>query len=164
MFTAMMENAFAQQYALATSARGVLLDYCAGLAPAHFVAPVAEMNNGSIRNLLVHVAGCYAYWLGEVGLSRPAARPQPETVSDVAALRALFAEVDALVAEFGRHYAAAWLVPKQFVLPRQQQLHELTPLQLFTHVLTHEFHHKGQVLSMSRLLGYVPVDTDVIRT
>ena len=41
---------------------------------------------------------------------------------------------------------------------------EFTPLQLFTHTITHEFHHKGQVMSMSRLLGYVPVDADIIRT
>lgn len=159
-----METAFAQQYALAVSARAVLLDYCAGLAPAHFTAPVAAMNHGSIRELLVHVAGCYDYWLGEIGLGRPATRPQPDAVPDVAALRAVFAEADALVADFIRHYAAAWLVPQQFVLPRQQRPYELTPLQLFTHTLTHEFHHKGQVLSMSRLLGYVPVDTDIIRT
>ena len=159
-----METAFSQQYALVTSARGVLLDYCAGLAPSHFVAPVPAMNNGSIRDLLVHVAGCYRYWLGEVGLGRPAARPQSETVPDVVALRAVFAEADALVAEFIRHHAHDWLTALTFELPRQQRPYKLTPLQLFTHTLTHEFHHKGQVLSMSRLLGYVPVDTDIIRT
>ncbi len=38
-----------------------------------------------------------------------------------------------------------------------------TPFELFTHVITHEFHHKGQVLSLSRHLGYIPVDTDIIR-
>ena len=76
----------------------------------------------------------------------------------------LFAAVDALVAEFAAHYSAGWQRPQLFVLPRQPQPQELTPLQLFTHTITHEFHHKGQVLSMSRLLGYVPVDTDVIRT
>ncbi len=37
------------------------------------------------------------------------------------------------------------------------------PLKLFTHVITHEFHHKGQILSLSRHLGYVRVDTDIIR-
>jgi len=36
-----------------------------------------------------------------------------------------------------------------------------TPLQLFTHVLTHEFHHKGQIMTMCRILGYTPVETDV---
>lgn len=159
-----MEAAFAQQHALVVGARGALLDYCARLAPAHFAAPVAELNGGSIRGLLVHVAGCYDYWLGQVGLGRAAASVPPETVPDMVALRAVFAAVDALVAEFGQHHAAGWLVPKPFMLPRQQRQLEFTPLQLFTHALTHEFHHKGQVLSMSRLLGYVPVDTDVIRT
>ncbi|GAA4045231.1 DinB family protein [Hymenobacter glaciei] len=159
-----MADVFAQQYALVASARSVLLDYCATLAPEHFAAPVAAMNNGSIRDLLVHGAGCYCHWLGQVGLGQTATLPQPEMVSDVATLRAVFAGVDALVADFRQHYAAEWLTPRLFVLPRQPQPHELTPLQLYTHTVTHEFHHKGQVLSMSRLLGYVPVDTDIIRT
>jgi uncharacterized damage-inducible protein DinB len=38
-----------------------------------------------------------------------------------------------------------------------------SPLEVFTHVMTHEYHHKGQLLSLSRQLGYTPIDTDVIR-
>ncbi|MDQ2770581.1 MAG: DinB family protein [Bacteroidota bacterium] len=159
-----MPTAFAQQYALIISARGVLLDYCAALSPTDFIAPVAGFNGSSIRDLLVHVAGCYNYWLGQVGLGRAAQSPTPELVADVAAARAAFAAVDALVADFIAHYAAAWLTPAPFELPRQGQPQPLTPLELFTHVITHEFHHKGQILSMGRQLGYVPVDTDVIRT
>jgi uncharacterized damage-inducible protein DinB len=34
---------------------------------------------------------------------------------------------------------------------------------LFTHTITHEFHHKGQILTLSRQLGYTPVDTDIMR-
>ncbi|MNY72090.1 DinB family protein [compost metagenome] len=37
------------------------------------------------------------------------------------------------------------------------------PFKLFSHVITHEYHHKGQILSLSRHLGYTPVDTDIIR-
>lgn len=37
-------------------------------------------------------------------------------------------------------------------------------LQLFTHVITHEFHHNGQMMTMARVLGKTPPDTDVIRT
>jgi len=32
-----------------------------------------------------------------------------------------------------------------------------------THVMTHEFHHKGQIMTMGRMLGYTPPDADVIR-
>lgn len=159
-----MSTAFAQQYALVASARAALLDYCATLAPEHFTAPVAAFNGGCIRDLLVHVAGCYDYWLGQVGLGREAATPPPGNVPNLAALRAIFADVDVLVADFSQHYAASWLVPAAFALPRRPQQLALTPLQLFTHGFTHEFHHKGQVLSMGRLLGYPPVDTDIIRT
>lgn len=37
------------------------------------------------------------------------------------------------------------------------------PLKIFTHVITHGFHHKGQILSLNRHLKYAPVDTDIIR-
>lgn len=38
-----------------------------------------------------------------------------------------------------------------------------TPLMIFTHVTTHEFHHKGQIMPMCRQLGYPPPETDVYR-
>ncbi|MDO7849417.1 DinB family protein [Hymenobacter sp. M29] len=159
-----MDPAFSQQYDLIRGARAALLRYCATLSPAHFVAPVAAFNHSSIRDLLVHVADCYQGWLGEVGLGRPLVRPLPAQVPDVAAVRALFASVDALVREFGQHFAGQWLITQHFVSARHPAPLRLSPLHLFTHVITHEFHHKGQALSMSRQLGYVPVDTDVIRT
>ncbi|TKC09723.1 DinB family protein [Pedobacter frigoris] len=34
---------------------------------------------------------------------------------------------------------------------------------IFTDVITHEFHHKGQAMTMARLLGHIPPDTDVMR-
>lgn len=153
----------AAQYQLVQQARAALLDYCAALAPAHFVAPVAEFRHSSIRDLLVHIADAYRIWLGRVALGRPATTQPPDEVPDVAALRQLFGEVDALVLDFQQHFDAQWLTAQAFYVRRQPEPLTLTPLQIFTHVTTHEFHHKGQVLTMSRLLGYEPVDTDIIR-
>jgi uncharacterized damage-inducible protein DinB len=159
----MMNKAFLAQYELVRGARAALLDYCATLTPADFTAPVLLFNHSSMRDLLVHVAGAYQVWLGEVGLQQALERPVAEAVPDVAAVRALFAGVDALLADFCQHYAARWQEPMAFDFQRQSVVLTLAPLQLFTHVVTHEFHHKGQVLSMSRQLGYTPVDTDIIR-
>ncbi|MCB0640529.1 MAG: ATP-binding cassette domain-containing protein, partial [Phaeodactylibacter sp.] len=53
--------------------------------------------------------------------------------------------------------------PDSGVLEFDGKPQETEALKLFTHVITHEFHHKGQVLSFSRHLGYTPVDTDVLR-
>nr|WP_242021046.1 DinB family protein [Cytobacillus oceanisediminis] len=32
------------------------------------------------------------------------------------------------------------------------------------HTVTHEYHHKGQIMAMSRQLGYEPPNTDVLGT
>jgi len=37
-----------------------------------------------------------------------------------------------------------------------------TPAQLMHHVLTHAFHHKGQIVSMCRILGHPAPDTDML--
>lgn len=161
-----METAlFTAQYALVQDARAVLLDYCATLNPAYFTAPVAAFNASSPRDLLTHVINCYQHWLGAVALAQPSSFLEPADLPDVPALRAAFAAVDELVAEWlrtvGNWQQAQPLTGRRTDQPMPLQL---TPLQLFTHVVTHEFHHKGQVLTMTRLLGYTPIDTDIIRT
>ncbi|HEO8418505.1 TPA: hypothetical protein VBX77_000466 [Yersinia enterocolitica] len=30
------------------------------------------------------------------------------------------------------------------------------------HSITHEFHHKGQIVAMLRSLGYIPKNTDIL--
>jgi uncharacterized damage-inducible protein DinB len=37
-----------------------------------------------------------------------------------------------------------------------------TPAHVIHHVLTHAFHHKGQIVSMCRMLGHPAPDTDVL--
>jgi uncharacterized damage-inducible protein DinB len=39
-----------------------------------------------------------------------------------------------------------------------------TPGKLLMHTITHEFHHKGQIVAMVRQMGYVPPNTDVLGT
>jgi len=40
----------------------------------------------------------------------------------------------------------------------------MTPSKLLAHTITHEFHHKGQVMAMVRQMGYEPPNTDVLGT
>ena len=37
-----------------------------------------------------------------------------------------------------------------------------SPRQLLMHTVTHEFHHKGQVVAMLRQLGHAPQNTDIL--
>ena len=152
---------FKNQYLLIQSSRGVLLDYCPTITPEHLLIENSTFGRGSIRNLLVHNAYTYQYWLGAQALQKEIAFPDYDTITGISDIRHLFQDVDALVAEFIAVFSNAHLKPLTAVL--RENTFDVTPLELFTHVLSHEFHHKGQVLSLSRHLGYVPVDTDVIR-
>jgi len=159
-----MTSLLLAQYALVQSSRAVLLDYCATLAPADFTAAVPAFNNSSLRDLLVHMANTYRHWLGVVAQGQPRSYYEPAAAPNVAAVQQLFREVDELVAAYCAQVQAHWQTPQPLSVPGRAALLPLTPLQLFTHVITHEFHHKGQLLSMSRQLGYIPIDTDIIRT
>jgi len=152
------------QYAMVQSARIALLNYCATVSETDFVKPLPGFVNKSMRDLLLHVANTYRSWLGRIAQGQPYPIHEPATVPDVATLRELFQEIDGLVASF----CAAideddWQLTEEITVASLDRPLRLTPLEVFMHIITHEFHHKGQVLTMSRQLGYTPVDTDVIR-
>jgi uncharacterized damage-inducible protein DinB len=121
---------------------------------------VAPFGNKSISDLLEHVAKTYFFWIGEFALSR--ARPNLLTPSSIKAVRPLYLEVDNQVLEFVRIYEND-MEEQVTGSVKANLVMGVSALQLFTHVTTHEFHHKGQILTMSRLLGYTPIDTDIIR-
>ncbi|MBO0358846.1 DinB family protein [Hymenobacter sp. BT186] len=130
---------------------------------ADFTAPVAAFNNSSMRDLVVHVANTYRHWLGIAAHGQPHSYYAPAQVPDVAAVQQLFQEIDELVVAYTTLAERDWQTPQTVAVPGRAAPLALTPLALFTHVITHEFHHKGQLLRMSRQLGYTPTDTDVIR-
>jgi uncharacterized damage-inducible protein DinB len=149
------------QYREVLGARAVLFAYCASISNAHFIAENSSIGRGSIRNLLAHIASTYQYWLGAQAMGRDIAFAPYHTFRNMDDIEKLFTDVDLLVAEYfdflrrrGTH---------DFILELEKANVQAAPLKLFTHVITHEFHHKGQILSLSRHLGYTPVDTDVMR-
>jgi uncharacterized damage-inducible protein DinB len=149
------------QYAYVQSSRRVLLDYCATITPEDFVAENTHFGRGSIRNLGVHIGTTYEFWIGQHALQRDMIFTESGSLRKVADLEKQFFHVDQLVAEFIQRYADHCLTDIEIKL--QDKITLVTPLKLFSHVITHEFHHKGQILSLSRHLGYVPIDTDIMR-
>lgn len=125
---------------------------------------VAAFNNNTIIGMLVHNANTYIHWLAQLDKSTDLEFVKAADIKDMDAIEKAYQLVDAIVDDFLIRYSADYTKPFTQNLPRTTYMVTLTPLQLFTHGITHEFHHKGQILTMSRLLGYTPVDTDVIRT
>ena len=159
-----MQQLLLSQYELIKSARHALFSYCDNMAQADLFKKVDAFNNNCIIDLLVHNANTYIHWLKNFGLDGTVPFHESEAIKDLKDIDTLYETVDILVSDFLDGYRSGYEQSITKKTPRRDVVITVTPLQLFTHVITHEFHHKGQILTMSRLLGYTPVDTDVIRT
>ena len=157
-----MYTTLQQQYQLVLSARGALFDYCHTIAAADLLKPVPAFNNASIISQLVHAANTYLFWLACTAMKQQRPFFISEEIQDMDGVRDVYKEVDLLMAEFLEHFSGSLDETRPLLRPDGRPLTR-SPFELFTHVTTHEFHHKGQVVSMSRQMGYTPVDTDVIR-
>ena len=150
------------QYALVKGSRHVLFDYCRNVYPKDLLNENSSFGRGgSMRNLLVHIANVYESWIGQQALKKEMAFTTYESRETIHDICALFDTIDALMDEFLLNMDSPEMQEISYVF--NNETHQTSAFQIFTHVITHEFHHKGQILSLSRHLGYTPVDTDIIR-
>ncbi len=152
---------FKMQYDLIKSSREVLLQYCSSIKHPDFILENSSFGRGSIRNLLVHIADTYMFWIGKQALQQNISFKEYKSYPSLAEVKDYFNSVDKLADEFIGVFQNDSF--KELKIIVNENTISKTPFELFTHVITHEFHHKGQILSLSRHLGYLPVDTDIIR-
>jgi uncharacterized damage-inducible protein DinB len=157
-----MKTLLLLQYEMVKDSRQALLKYCASLLPIHFVEDITSFGRGSIRNLLIHTINTYKFWLKENAFNEIVIYQDVQDYHSIDNIIPLYSQVDILVENFLKVFKDKYHVPLTIPGDRGSEK-TITPLMLFTHVITHEFHHKGQILSMSRHLGYIPHDTDIIR-
>ena len=157
-----MYTTLLHQYQLVLSARGALFDYCETIETEYLLTPLPSFNNESMISQLMHVANCYLFWLANSAMQQQRPYFKDEEHRDLATVRDAYKQVDLTVNDFLQHFKDSLAQQRLITRPDGSSLTR-SPFEIFTHVITHEFHHKGQVINMSRQLGYTPVDTDVIR-
>ncbi|MGN4632630.1 DinB family protein [Bacillus cereus group sp. MYBK34-1] len=155
-----------QQYNLISSTRETLFSFLEEIPVEKLHSTVSNFGSGSIIKTHIHVADCYRYWLGSFASKQK--RADFSFASDyeiehanVEKVRARFKLVDETVQHFLDEYNDRWLENIANEVKWQKEPWSTTPLWLLTHTETHEFHHKGQIVSMARHLGYTPPDTDL---
>jgi uncharacterized damage-inducible protein DinB len=156
-------NLLEKQYELVQSSREVVLKYCESMKQDDPLKEIETFNKNSIIQMLMHVANTYVFWFGNFEQGREFPYFKDEEVKNISELRNVFGGVDKLVHEFLERFRDNYSVHIEGYIFWLKKNRTETPLSLFTHVTTHEFHHKGQIMTMSRLLGYTPPDADVIR-
>lgn len=143
--------------------REVLFEYTESLPSDVYTLERADFAYGSIRNIHAHVADCYLWWVGRVGLGRADADVEASSLPDVGAMRRMFQEVDSTVEEAFEKFDR---LDELFAFERPgHPARQLTQRWLIVHPVTHEFHHKGQLLALGRVLGHpLPPtgDTDLV--
>lgn len=149
-----------QQYELIRGSREVVFNFCEQIIPQHFVEEINQQG-ASLRHLQVHVANVYVHWLANFSMNKHKTYFEPELIKDIASVRNIFEEIDDLMTEFLRLYPEREQCIAG-VLPGRDKM-KFSVLTVFTHVITHEFHHKGQMMMLLRQLGHPPPDADIIR-
>ncbi|WP_431292977.1 DinB family protein [Pedobacter sp. P26] len=152
---------FKEQYDFILSSRDILLNYIRGISEQDFLTNNSSFGRGSIRNLLVHICQTYCAWIGERALGIEQEFLPFENYQTLQDCQTYFSQADEYIGLFIEKFKGNEL--QEMELHRNEEILKVNPLQLFTHVVTHEFHHKGQIMSLSRHLGYVPIDADIIR-
>ncbi len=153
---------FISQYDLIQRTRESLFHYCEMITATDYAKELENFGGNSIRSLHSHVADCYRIWLGNRALGKSFSNIKPELINNVHDMRRVFKNTDALVEEFLNEFKGKWDVKVQVSFGNGTSK-EFTALWLFTHTITHEFHHKGQIVKVGRQLGYIPPKTDLIR-
>ena len=150
-----------QQYEIVKGARQAMLSFIANEAGNQLTTPIPEFNNSTIGYLLVHITNTYKHWSANFPMSKGLPYTDENSIIDITIIQQLFAEADILTMNFLAHFNDPYQTVTNKV--RSGKIVTVTILELFTHMITHEFHHKGQIMTMCRLLAHVPPDTDAIR-
>ncbi|MDC0706210.1 DinB family protein [Priestia sp. AB] len=154
------------EYEWVKQTRQILLDQCKELNKDDFTKEF-EFGFKSIRDSLVHVAGCYHAWLGSFVLSEtslPLLTKERINNMQVDDIQRYFEQADRYVKKILEQFTDKFDKPieKELAWRANSGLISKTPRQLLVHSITHESHHKGQIVAMLRLLGHTPKNTDML--
>jgi len=144
------------------NARPRMLENLEQLSAEEFVRELPGIGWGSIRNSLAHIPSSEHFWIKRILQGNESASfGRYEEYATVADVRAKWEEVAAETKRFLRG-----LTPERIVEVKTYKFHDgemkLRIDYVVHHILTHEFHHKGQLMMALRTLGYEPQETDLL--
>lgn len=157
-----LKNILSYQYEQVKGSREVIFRFCESFNPLDLTKEIKGFGRGPIANTLIHIANTYTFWVANsiMEKSLPYLDYEP---TDVITIRKAFETVNSFMEKFINVYSKNIYDTKLINIKDGSDKISVTLLQVFTHVITHEFHHKGQIMSMGRQLGYIPPDADIIR-
>jgi uncharacterized damage-inducible protein DinB len=131
----------------------LVLSHAELLTPEQFVAEIPGFGAASVRDQLLHIIQCEQLWVHRLR-KIPWNPPAPADYGTVELLR-----------EAKLRTASDTIAYLDSLSDAELNAGEsLNPAFILHHVITHTFHHKGQIVAMFRLLGHPAPDTDLQNT
>jgi uncharacterized damage-inducible protein DinB len=132
------------------------------LSPELFGLEIPGFGQPSLRQQLMHILSVEEAWvrgLRSASSTRVSADDHPTLTSLIETKRHVAAATVSYLHERTEVYLNTQVstLPKEWVGPPR------SPAFIILHVITHTFHHKGQMASMFRMLGHPAPDTDLQR-
>lgn len=140
----------------------LLVAHAAGMPPALFAREIPGFGIPSVRNQLVHLVSVERAWINTlqnrpVIRLKPDAFPTPVLVADEKE-RVVAATIEYLT-RLDEETLNRDLVDRPIVWSGPLR----SPAFIVQHVITHAFHHKGQIVTLFRMLEHPIGDTDLQR-
>jgi uncharacterized damage-inducible protein DinB len=137
-----------------------LLRHCGKLAAKELARDLPGFGFPSVHSQLFHIFDCEDWWMG--GVTRQSiADSRPADYPDVKSLNQLRKRTAAMTIEYLKSASTTELNTVRTIHIGGKRGPALAPANVLLHVITHAFHHKGQTVSMCRMLGHPPPDTDL---
>ena len=141
----------------------LLFQHAATLPPELLCQEIPGFGRASVRDQLLHIVTCESGWVR--GLQNlPLAKWRREDYGTAASIAQAKRQAASETLAYLDSLSEAQLNTEIESAPEEWGGPLRSPAFILHHVLTHAFHHKGQIVAMCRILGYPAPDTDLQRS
>jgi uncharacterized damage-inducible protein DinB len=138
----------------------LLLDHVATVPENLLHESVSGFGHPSVWKQLVHILSCEEGWMHDLQ-DKEFAGWRSEDVATMTALRATKGRIRDATRVYLEGLTEAQLNTTLAKRPPDWGGELRSPAFILLHVITHAFHHKGQIVAMLRVQGYPAPDTDL---
>jgi uncharacterized damage-inducible protein DinB len=122
--------------------------------------PISGFGHPTVWKQLVHILSCEEGWVHDLQY-KPFDGWREEDVPTMATLTASKSRIYDATRAYLESLSEAQLNTTLATPPQDWGGELRSPAFILLHVITHAFHHKGQIVAMLRILGYPAPDTDL---
>jgi uncharacterized damage-inducible protein DinB len=138
----------------------LLLDHLSALPTADYTEELPAFGFPTLRAQMIHICNCEGFWIHTLqGLSYADRKAQEYPAASAA--RGLLQDIGRQTHDYLSRLTDQSVNTEAELHFPDGEVALRTPALVLHHVLTHAFHHKGQVAAMCRALGHPAPDTDL---